>query len=327
MAEDSSSTNNRGSVAAMETTNEPSPKRCPSPSAPDGIPPQKSPRVEMPLPGKQTEEAHPDKDVLEMALESATKPETCLPVNTAARRKSWRRATLSRRSLTALCNPEQTLSMGISTSIPQQERLGMLMESAMNLSLDKLQNSLLSVPNSSPELFRKKVEKLKKKSSSVTEAISNQQQSQRTEDSKVRAIRLFQNTINRIQAEINSWETLSQKHKSQAEELERKVAQNQKEVISLDDACTIKSKQYELIRSKPDYNGLLSKRRSILNTVTSVMGTQHKINRALQSVKETSQLMLKEISGRLAAHAGFQGHSPDLILDLMMTLCSSTSTK
>ncbi|XP_077476194.1 kinetochore-associated protein DSN1 homolog [Stigmatopora argus] len=330
MAEGSSSgkQDSHASVAVVETS-EPSSKRCPSPNAPDGIPPEKSPRLEIPSPGKETPNAeeHPDKNGMERTLGSGKEPETCLPVNAIARRKSWRRATLSTRSLSAICNPYQTLCSGISTSLSQEDRLGLLMESALNLSMDSLRNLLLDVPESSLESFEKQAKKLKKKSISLTQSISSQQLTQRTGDLKVRGVRLFQNTIDRIQAESHSWESLSEKYKIRAEELEKKLAEKQKKVISLDHACVKESSQYGLIRTKPDYSGLLSKRRSMLNAVATFVDTRCKFNRELQSVKEMSQLMVKEISGRLAAQAGFEDHSPKVILDLMMSRCTSTTTK
>ncbi|XP_077590920.1 kinetochore-associated protein DSN1 homolog [Stigmatopora nigra] len=331
MAEGSSfgKQNSHGPVADVETTSEPSSKRCLSPSASDGIPPEKSPRLEIPSPGKEApneEEQHPDKNGTEKTLESRKEPETCLPVKAIARRKSWRRATLSRRSLSAICNPYKTLCSGISTSLSQEDRLGLLMESALNLSMDSLRNLLLDVPESSSESFEKQAKKLKKKSISLTQNISSQQLPPRTGDFKVRGVHLFRNTIDRIQAESHSWENLSEKHKILAEELEKKLAEKQKKVISLDHECVKLSSQYGLIRTKPDYSGLLAKRRSMLNAVATFVDTRCKFNRELQSVKEVSQLMVKEISGKLAAQAGFEDHSPKVILDLMMSRCTSNTT-
>ncbi|XP_061605184.1 kinetochore-associated protein DSN1 homolog isoform X3 [Phyllopteryx taeniolatus] len=284
MAEEPSSTDRDGceSGAAVETTNEVklSPKRCSSSSAPDGVPPQKSPRIEMLLTSTRTLDAgeeHPDMDRLEMASGSTAEPETCSPVNRTARRKSWRRATMTRRSLSALPNPHQ-------------------------------------------------IEKMKKKCSSVGKCISSEQQSQRTAEPAVQKAMVIQNTINRIQAESQSWEALSHKHRSKAEDLERKLADGQKKAISFDHTCMAQSSQYQLIRSKPDYHALLRRQQSMLHTMTLVTDIQYKLARELQSIKEVSQSMVKEISGRLAAQAGFQDHSPNIIKDLIVALTTSAST-
>ncbi|XP_061556709.1 kinetochore-associated protein DSN1 homolog isoform X1 [Phycodurus eques] len=333
MAEEPSSTDRDGceSGAAVETTNEVklSPKRCSSSSAPDGVPPQKSPRIEMLLTSTRTLDAgeeHPDMDRLEMASGSTAEPETCSPVNRTARRKSWRRATMTRRSLSALPNPHQTLCKSISTSLSQRERLSILMEAAIKLATDRLQNSLQSLPNSSSASFQKQVEKMKKKCSSVGKCISSEQQSQRTAEPAVQKAMVIQNTINRIQAESQSWEALSHKHRSKAEELERKLADGQKKAISFDHTCMAQSSQYQLIRSKPDYHALLRRQQSMLQTMTLVTDIQYKLASELQSIKEVSQSMVKEISGRLAAQAGFQDHSPNVIKDLIVALIASAST-
>ncbi|XP_051904388.1 kinetochore-associated protein DSN1 homolog [Hippocampus zosterae] len=335
MAEESSSADQHccEPVAAAEGTSEvkQSPKRCSSPVAPEGIPSQKSPRVEILLPGTQklsAGEEHPDTDMAEIASGSTEEPKSSPPARSTARRKSWRRATLTRRSLSALSNPYQTLCKPISMSLSQQERLSILMKAAMKLATDRLHNSLQSVPNSSPESFQKQVEKLKKKCKSVTKSMSSEEQNQRIGEHGARTAMVIENTINRIEAESQSWEALALKHQSKAEELERKLAQGQKEAIALDHTCVAQSSQYQLIRSKPDYRDLLHRLQSTLQTTaTLVTDAQCQLAQELQSVKELSQLVVKETSGRLAAQAGFQHLSPNVIQDLISAPFTSRSTQ
>ncbi|XP_077413956.1 kinetochore-associated protein DSN1 homolog isoform X2 [Vanacampus margaritifer] len=261
-----------------------------------------------------------------MASGSTDKPESCPPKTSTARRKSWRRATLTRRSLSVPAKPYQTLYESINTSLSQQERLSMLMEAAMKLATDKLQNSLQSVPNSSLESFQKKVEKLKKKSKSVSK--SSEQQTQKTGELGARTATVIKNTIKRIQAESQSWDALSHKHRTKAEELERKLAQGQNEAFSLDHTCMAQSVQYQLIQSKPDYRGHLCRLESEMRIMAPVvMDTQCKLTRVLQSVKKLSQLVVKETSGRLAAQAGFQDNSADIIHDLLCVPFTSARTQ
>nr|XP_057906275.1 kinetochore-associated protein DSN1 homolog isoform X2 [Doryrhamphus excisus] len=311
-----------GTVAAVETTDEGS------------APPQKSPRIEMQAPKTMTPETgeeHPDSDLLEMASGSAEKPATCPPASpTTARRKSWRRATMTRRSLPTLPNPYQTLCRNISTSLSQQERLSLLTEAAMKLAIDRLQNPLKSVTNSSPEVFQKQVENLQTEWHSLTQSTSNEQipdSAARCDDLAMRtATEKFVNTTNRLQAEIESWEGLLQKHQSRAEELKRKVAQGHKKAVSLDHTCLASSSQYQFIRNKPDYHSLLCRQQPVMHTMAAIMDTQCKIVRELQSIKEQSQLIVKETSGRLAAQAGFRDHSADIIKELVMAPFPSTAT-
>ncbi|XP_061702147.1 kinetochore-associated protein DSN1 homolog [Syngnathoides biaculeatus] len=331
MAEAPSSTDRDGSWsgAAVEATTEVtlSPKRCQSPSAPDGVPKQKSPRIETLLPSTlDAGEGQPDVDRLQMASGSTEEPEGCSSGNRTTRRKSWRRATMTRRSLSALPNPHQNLCKNISTSLSQRERLSMLMEAAMKLATERLQNSLQSLPNSSPASFQKQVGKMKEKCSAMAKCISSEQQSQRTGELAVQKATVFQNTINRIQAESQSWEALAHKHQSKAEELERQLAQGQKKVISVDHTCIAQSSQYQLIRSKPDYRALLSRQPSMLHKITLAMDVQYKIVRELEYIQELLQSMVKEISGRLAHQAGFHDHSLHLIKDLIGALTTSAST-
>ncbi|XP_054615756.1 kinetochore-associated protein DSN1 homolog isoform X3 [Dunckerocampus dactyliophorus] len=326
-----------GTVATEETTDEAnhSSKLKRSPTSQGTVPPQKSPRIEMQSLNTMTPDAgeeHQDTDLLEMASGSAEKPVTCPPASPTARRKSWRRATMTRRSLPTLPNPYQTLCKSISTSLSQRERLSLLMEAAMKLAIDRLQNSLKSVTNSSPpESFQKQVENLQTEWHTLTQSIGSEQQlpdsAARCGDLAMRtATEKFLNNTNRLQAEIESWEALLQKHQSRAEELKRKVAQGHKKAVSLDHTRLALSSQYQLIRNKPDYHGFLCRQQPIMHTMAAIMDTQCKIVRELQSIKEQSQLMVKETSGRLAAQAGFRDHSANTIKELVMATLPSTAT-
>ncbi|TNN70406.1 hypothetical protein EYF80_019432 [Liparis tanakae] len=129
-----------------------------------------------------------------------------------------------------------------------------------------------------------------------------------------------------LQAESESWEALLSKHRSKAEELERKVEQGQKGGVSLDATSVAQSSQYHFIQSKPDYHSILCRQQPMLHTMAMIMDTQSKMVRELLSIKEQSQLVVKETSGRLAAKAGFQDISPDLIKNLIAAPLSSATT-
>ncbi|KAK1877627.1 Kinetochore-associated protein DSN1 like [Dissostichus eleginoides] len=249
-----------------------------------------------------------------------------------ARRKSWRRATITRRSLPALPHPYQVLSRSISASLPQQERLEKLMEASMKMAIERTQNWLQSVPNSSLESFQKQVEHMEKDWGHLTKSIrkepgNDELSAKAASDPAVhRAREKFQKAINKLQAESESWEALLNKHRSKAEELEKKVEQGQEGGISLDSASVAQSSQYHCIQSKPDYNALLCRQQPMLHTMTMIMDTQSKMVKELLSIKEQSQLLVKETSGRLAAEAGVQDISPDFIRNFMAAPLPSTTT-
>ncbi|XP_059203652.1 kinetochore-associated protein DSN1 homolog [Centropristis striata] len=310
-------------------------KRCPS-TSPTTAPPNKSPRndftsdnTEMPDPG----EGQSETDKLEMQTENTEGPSSPT-ANPTSRRKSWRRATITRRSLPALPNPYEVLCRGISASLSQQERLEKLMEASMRLAIERTQNSLQSLPNTSLEFFQKQVEHIQKEWGCLAKSIRNEEVSRQlpsqaassSDPALQRAMEKVQKAINRLQTESESWEALLNKHRSKAEELERKVEQGKEEGISLDSTCVAQSSQYHFIQSKPDYRGLLSRQQPMLHTMAIIMDTQSKMVEELLSIKEQSQLLVKETSGRLAAEAGFQELSPDLIRNLMAAPLSSATT-
>ncbi|XP_071328427.1 kinetochore-associated protein DSN1 homolog [Trachinotus anak] len=329
-----------GSAAVAENQNEVnsvthSSKRCSS-TSPSPAPPHKSPRTDLPSPTAQTPdtgEAHSETDKKEMQIENTEEPSSS-SVSPTARRKSWRRATITRRSLPALPNPYQVLCRSISTSLSQQERLEKLMEASMRLAIERTQNSLQSVPNTSLECFQKQVENIQKEWSYLAKSIHGEPRSHQLPASAARscdpamqrAMEKVQKAINRLQAESESWEALLNKHRSKAEELERKIERGQERGMSLDTACVAQSSQYLFIQNKPDYHGLLCRQQPMLHTIAMIMDTQCKMVRELLSIKEQSQLLVKETSGRLAAEAGFQDLSPDPLRNLMAAPLSSATT-
>ncbi|XP_049417815.1 kinetochore-associated protein DSN1 homolog [Epinephelus fuscoguttatus] len=303
-------------------------KRCQS-TSPSTAPPNKSPRTSV-SPSRQKTDAG---DQLAMQTENTEEP-SCPTFSPSARRKSWRRATITRRSLPALPNPYQVLSRSISASLPQQERLEKLMEASMRLVIERTQDSIQSVPNTSLESFQKQVEHMQKEWGCLAKSIRNEHQGHQfpagaassSDPAVQRAMEKVQKALNRLQAESESWEALLNKHRSKAKELERKVEQGQEGGVSLDTTSVAQSSQYHFLQSKPDYHGLLCRQQPMLHTMATIMDTQTKMVRKLLSIKEQSQLLVKETSGRLAAEAGFQDLSPDPIKNLLAAPLSSATT-
>ncbi|XP_033999860.1 uncharacterized protein LOC117493420 [Trematomus bernacchii] len=279
-----------------------------SSTSPSTVPPNKSRRTIAPTTSTpDSGEGQSEMDKLKRQTEVTEGPSS-----PTARRKSWRRATITRRSLPALPHPYQVLSRSISASLPQQERLEKLMEASMKMAIERTQNLLISVPNSSLESFQKQVEHMEKDWGHLAKSIrkepgNDELSAKAASDPAVhRASEKLQKAINRLQAESESWEALLNKHRSKAEELERKVERGQEGGISLDLASVAQSSQYHCIQSQPDYNALLCRQRPMLHTMTMIMDTQSKMVKEFSSIKEQSQLLVKETSGRLAAEAGIQ---------------------
>ncbi|KAI3359722.1 hypothetical protein L3Q82_014090 [Scortum barcoo] len=195
------------------------------------------------------------------------------------------------------------------------------------LAIERTQNSLQAVPNTSLESFQKQVEHIQKEWGGLAKSIRSEPQGDQLPASAASSsVPAVQRAINRLQAEGESWEALLNKHRSKAKELERKVEQGQERGVSLDSTSVAQSSQYHFIQSKPDYNGLLSRQQPMLHTMAMIMDTQCKMVRELLSIKKQSQLMVKETSGRLAAESGFQDLSPDLIRNLMAAPLSAATT-
>ncbi|XP_069004986.1 kinetochore-associated protein DSN1 homolog [Embiotoca jacksoni] len=329
-----------GSVAVSDAQNEVTSaihtsKRCSS-TSPVSSPPHKSPRAEVvPSSPTQTREAgerRSETDTQEMQTENTTEGSAGPTVSPTTQRKSWRRATLTRRSLPALPNPYQALCRSISTSLPQQERLEKLMEASMKLAIERTQTSLQSVPNTSMECFQKQVEHIQKEWGCLAKSLQSEAHqppssaASSSEPAVQRAMEKVQRATNALQAESESWEALLNKHQSKAEELERRVEQGQEKGVSPDSTSVAQSSQYHFIQSKPDYHALLCRQQPTLRTMAMIMDTQCQMVRNLLSIKEHSQLVVKETSGRLVAEAGFQDLSSDPLRNLIGAPSSTATT-
>ncbi|XP_023133749.1 kinetochore-associated protein DSN1 homolog [Amphiprion ocellaris] len=328
-----------GCVSAVEGDNhnevisvKQTPKRRSS-TSPSAAPPHKSPRSDSKAsPTTQTSdggEGQSERDRKEMQSED-TEDSAGPSVSPTPRRKSWRRSTITRRSLPALPNPYQALCRNISTSLSQHERLEKLMDASMKVAIERTQNLLQSMPNTSLESFEKQVEHIQKEWGCLAKRIDSEQHqlppSEASKPAMQGAMEKVQRAINRLQAESESWEALLNKHRSKAEELERKVEQGQKTGVSLGPTPVTQSSQHLFIQSKPDYHVVLCRQQPKLQTMGMIMDTQCKMVRELLSIKEHSQLLVKETSGRLAAEEGFQDLSSDLLRNLMAAPLSSATT-
>ncbi|XP_024127082.1 kinetochore-associated protein DSN1 homolog [Oryzias melastigma] len=306
--------------------NSQSSKRCSTESY-CTAPQVKSPRVDAPSLTKHTTDAgedQPEKNKSDIPTENAGEP------SVPTQRKSWRRATITRRSLPAPPNPLQALSRNISTSLPEEERLEKLLEAAMKWALDRTQSSLKTVPKSSPETFQKQVEHIHKEWSGLTKSVYDESHrvpsSSTSETDMKRVMENVQKATNRLNEENQSWEALLSKHRNKAEELNRMVEKGQETGIPLDSAAMAQSSVYHVIQNKPNYHDLLCRQRPMLHAMEMIMDTQCKMVRELLSIKEMSTLLLKEASGRLAEEAGFQTLPTDILKNLMSAPPSTAST-
>ncbi|KAF3700048.1 Kinetochore-associated protein DSN1 -like protein [Channa argus] len=306
-------------------------KRCAS-SIPSTAPPNKSPRTNSQSPTTHTPHAEEEQSETDAKRQAEnTEGPSRTSGSPSGRRKSWRRATITRRSLPALPNPYQVLCRSISTSLSQHERLEKLMDSSVKVAIERTQNSLHSVPNASLESFQTQVKRMQREWSCLGKSIHSEPQGRQFSINAASnlvwqtAMEKVHKAMNRLQTESESWEALLNKHRSKAEELERKVEQCQHTGMTLDSTSLAQSSQCLFIQSKPDYQKLLRRQQPMLHTVEMIMDTQCKMIRELLSIREQSQLLVKETSGRLAAEAGFQDLSPDLIRNFMRAPLSSAT--
>ncbi|XP_033827557.2 kinetochore-associated protein DSN1 homolog [Periophthalmus magnuspinnatus] len=279
-------------------------------------PPSKSPRTVIPSPET---DARPETESQELESEN-TELQTCS--TPPDRRKSWRRATINRRSLPALPNPYQVLCRSISTFLSQNERLEKLMEASMKKAIDRTQSSLQTAAHYSMESFQIKIDEMLKEWDCLARSIQSDSHSNGdatcSDDPSIqKSMEKIKNAISRLEMEKESWETLLNKHRDKAEQLERKVQKGQETGITPDAASLAQSSQYRVIKSKPDYNLFLSRQQPRLQTMALIMDTQCKMVKNLLSIRNQSKLVVTETSGQLAAESGLPELSSDLVKSLI----------
>ncbi|TRZ00730.1 hypothetical protein DNTS_022914 [Danionella cerebrum] len=209
-----------------------------------------------------------------------------------SRRKSLRRSSRGRRSLPAFSGSVQPLCETICLSLTDNERLEMLMKAAMQRTVQRVRNSLYTIPGIDTETLQ--TQDIRETQSLPVPAESDPAVNETTTRT--------QDDINRLQAESLSWETLLNKHRSKADYLDKCVEGAEERGVPLDPLCFSKSSHDELIRNKPDYKA---------------MDSQCCLMRELLSFHEKSQLLLKETSARLASRAGFEKLSSSPVRELL----------
>ncbi|XP_059414709.1 kinetochore-associated protein DSN1 homolog isoform X2 [Carassius carassius] len=294
-------------------------------------PPQKSPAPEtMQHLGEEEDQPEDSKmsSVEDGMRESVTV--TAPERSPRSRRKSWRRSSRGRRSLPALSSSSQPLCETISLSLPDNERLEMLIKAAMQRTVKRAKNSLNTVPGVDAETLQAQVESLYEEWDSLAKDIRGETQNSlpAVESDPVvnETTARIQEDINRLQAESMSWESLLNKHRSKADDLDKCVEWGEEKGVPLDPSCFVKSSQSQLILNKPDYKAVLMGQQKLLRKMELVMDSQCCIMRELLSFHEKSQLLLKETSTRLASRAGFQNFPSSPVRQLLKGPTSSVSS-
>uniref|UniRef100_A0AAY4B0A3 DSN1 component of MIS12 kinetochore complex n=2 Tax=Denticeps clupeoides TaxID=299321 RepID=A0AAY4B0A3_9TELE len=181
------------------------------------------------------------------------------------------------------------------------------MEASMEFAVQEMRKTLHDVPGANLDIFQTSVESLHEEWGSLAQIIKNEcQKSNTTSDPAVqKAIKITKNAMSSLQAESSSWESLLNKHRCKSEELEKRVEQARKHGVPLDPKYLAHSTQREFIQNKPDYHSILCRQQKVLQTMELVMDTKCKIVRDLLSFQEQYELLVKEVSTRLASNAGF----------------------
>ncbi|KAL2101581.1 hypothetical protein ACEWY4_003342 [Coilia grayii] len=299
--------------------------------SPSSEQPPKSPRVASPskeLSSKENDETEELKvpSVEDDVGETKKDPE----LSPRSRSKSWRRSTRSRRSLPSYSGAVQNLCKSISLSLPEEERIEKLMEAAMNVAVEKLQKTFVTLPGADLDIFQKQVESLKEEWARVAKEIRDEskieeekEQSTSIDPNITRTLQLCRNAIRRLETESALWDALLEKHQSKAEKLTKLVEKG--EGLPLDPKCVTQSSQSELIGSKPDYRNILFRQQKHLATVEMVLDAQCKLFKELLSFQEHCEAVIKEISAKLADQAGFED-IPCPVRNLLKGPVASTSS-
>ncbi|XP_063140463.1 kinetochore-associated protein DSN1 homolog isoform X3 [Rattus norvegicus] len=195
------------------------------------------------------------------------------------RRQSWRRASMkeiNRRKSLAPFHPGITeLSRSISMKLAQSQRLGALLLSSFQFSVEKLEPFLKNTKDFSLECFRAKASSLSEELKHFTDRLGNDGTLQKcfVEDSKEKApdfsleasVAEVKEYITKFSLERQAWDRLLLQYQNEVppEEMPRGSTETKINEVNVDPAAYLRSSQKEVLNTKPDYQRIVQSQNEV----------------------------------------------------------------
>lgn len=257
------------------------------------------------------------------------------------RRQSWRRASMkeiNRRKSLAPFHPGITeLSRSISMKLAQSQRLGTLLLSSFQFSIEKLEPFLKNTKDFSLDCFRAKASSLSEELKHFTDSLGSDGKLQKcfVEDSKEKvpdfsleaSVAEVKEYITKFSLERQAWDRLLLQYQSEVppEEMPRGSTETKITEVEVDPAAYLGSSQKEVLSTKPDYQRIVQDQNQVFACMELVMDELQGSVKQLQAFMDESTQYLQKVSVQLKKRSMDQLDSSPARKLLKLPLQSSSS--
>ncbi|XP_039083112.1 kinetochore-associated protein DSN1 homolog isoform X2 [Hyaena hyaena] len=203
----------------------------------------------------------------------------------------------------------EELSRSISVNLTESKRLGALLLSSFQFSVQKLEPFLKDTEGFSLENFRAKASSLSEELKHFAESLESNGTLQKCfEDSQGKASDLSLETsvaemkeyITKFSLERQSWEQLLQQYQKEAEEtISRESAETKVTKVEVEPITYLGSSQSEILHTKPDYQKIVQNQNKVFDYMELMMDELQGSVKQLQAFMDESTQCLQKVSVQL----------------------------
>lgn len=230
------------------------------------------------------------------------------------RRQSWRRASMKeinrRKSLPPFHQGITELSRSISVDLAESKRLGALLLSSFQFSVQKLEPFLKDTQGFSLESFRTKASFLSEELGHFVDSLENDGTLQKCfEDSKEKGLDLnleasvaeMKEYITKFSLERQTWDQLLLHYQKEAlpEETSRGSNETKTAEVKMEPTSYLRSSQSKILCAKPDYQKILQNQNKVLDCMELVIDELQGSVKQLQAFMDESTKCLQKVSVQL----------------------------
>ncbi|XP_045688967.1 kinetochore-associated protein DSN1 homolog isoform X2 [Phyllostomus hastatus] len=229
------------------------------------------------------------------------------------RRQSWRRASMKgmnrRKSLPPFHQGITELSRSISVDLAESKRLGSLLLSSFQFSVQKLEPFLKDTEGFSLESFRAKASSLSEELKHFADGLESNGTLQKCfEDSKGKASDLSLETsvaemkeyITKFSLERQTWDQLLLHYQKEAEEIiSRDSTETKMTEVEVEPTAYLRSSQNEVLNTKPDYQKMLQSQSKVFDGVELLMDELQGSVKQLHAFMDESTQCFQKMSVQL----------------------------
>lgn len=231
------------------------------------------------------------------------------------------------------------LCRSISVKLAQSQRLGALLLSSFQFSVEKLEPFLKNTKDFSLECFRAKASSLSEELKHFTDRLGNDGTLQKcfVEDSKEKAadfsleasVAEVKEYITKFSLERQAWDRLLLQYQNEVppEEMPRGSTETRITEVKVDPAAYLRSSQKEVLSTKPDYQRIVQDQNQVFAYVELVMDELQGSVKQLQALMDESTQYLQKVSVQLKKRSMDQLDSSPARKLLKLPLQSSPSTQ